>query len=158
MGIILPLLIFVAFLGLNSTTAYYSRQIARPPISSAARVGAQNFITYRTAVENYISANPTFTGTISLQSLAPFMNGALPIAMEPMNNVISSAPGGGIMMSVYAQNLAPGAISSTIAITQHDASIGHKVGGQWTSYSSATGSTVNVSIPDSNLVSMIQIN
>ncbi|MHB1658053.1 MAG: type IV pilus biogenesis protein PilM [Acidithiobacillus sp.] len=157
MGMILPMIIFVGWLGLNATSSFYERQLTRTPPTVIAATAAQNFINYRSAVANYMSANPNFTGTIPLQSIAPYLPGINPSVMSTMSNVITSSPGVGVTVIVSAQGLAPGAAAFAMALSQNDASIGRVSNGQWTSYSSAIGGA-SVSIPDSNLVSMIQIN
>ncbi|MHB1676809.1 MAG: type IV pilus biogenesis protein PilM [Sulfuriferula sp.] len=156
MGIIWPLIVFVMFFGLNSVAAYRSKQLSQPSAAVIASVSAQKFLTYRNAVSNYMSSNPAFTGTISLSSLSSYLNGATSAAMAGMANVISAAQGGGTQIIVTAQST-EAAAGAAFSLTGYDASIGRASGGQWTSYSSATAGT-RVSIPDSNLVSMTQIN
>lgn len=157
MGIVLPLIMFVAFLGLNATSSYYERQLSRTPPAAVAAISAQNFLTYKAAIADYMSANPAFIGSIPLSSLAPYLNGANPAMLASMSNTIIASAGSGTTMIVSAQNLAPGAAASALLLSQGDASIGRVSGGQWSSYGAPSVPTI-LPVPDSNLVYVSIIN
>lgn len=158
MGIVLPLIMFVAFLGLNATSSYYERQLNKAPPAAVAMASAQTFLSYRNAVANFMSANHGFTGTISLQSLAQYMPGVNLATLSGMSNNVTATPGAGVTVIVAAQGLAPGAATSALSQSQNDASIGMTRGGQWTSYFAPSVPIAAPGAVDSNLTYMYTIN
>lgn len=157
MGMVLPLIMFVAFLGLNATSAYYERQLTRTPTEAVAAASAQTFISYKSAVVNFMAANPGFTGPISLQALAPYLPGINLATMSGMSSSVTSTPGVGVTVIVAAEGLAPGAASSAITLSQNDASIGTSVGGQWVSSASPVSTGVSTGMPDGTLTAVIRL-
>lgn len=157
MGMILPMIVFLGWLGLNATSEFYERRLSSTPAEAVATTSAQTFISYKSAVTDYMTANPGFTGTISLQALAPYLPGINLATLSGMSNTVTSSPGVGVTIIVSAQGLAPGAIASALSLTQGDASIGKVTGGQWTSYA-APIVPVNVPVADCNLVYAYTIN
>ncbi len=156
MGMILPLIIFVMFLGLNAGAAYRSRALTPPTTVSSAIATGQNFIRYRDAVTNYATANPGFAGIVPIQNLLPYLSGGQPAAFANMNNAISSASGGGRQITSYLIGAAGGAAASALAQSKNDASIGQTdAGGNWSSYSNPISTSTQTPAQNSNLVSVL---
>lgn len=158
MGIILPMIIFVAFLGLNVTSAFYEKRLSSQPPAAAAATGAQNFISYKNAVVNFLRANPGFSGTIPAQSLAMYMPGVQPGSLSEMGNNIAINPSGGVTIIAYVQAMVPGTAAAALSVSQGDASIGTSVGGQWVSVVSPAASGVQTGLPDGTLTYVMQVN
>lgn len=158
MGMILPMIMFVAFLGLNATSAFYEKKLSSQPPAAAAATSAQNFISYKNAVVNFLHANPGFTGTIPAQSLAMYMPGVQTSALSSMGNSIVNNPAGGATITVYAQAMVPGVTAAALSVSQGDASIGTSVGGQWVSAVSPAASGIQTGLPDGTLTYVMQVN
>lgn len=159
MGFVVSL--FILFAIVTTTIAIDRNNVALvtpPPQKLLANYGAGVFLNYRSAVESFMIANPTFTGAIPSASLSgqysdSFLNAA-------GNMVTASGTAGRIIMS-YA-TLPTGAVQIAESMSGGDASIGtaSASGTTWTS-AAANASTapaaLNATVPAGAVVSVIQI-
>lgn len=158
MGYAFPLLMFVAFWGLNATAAYYADHRIPQMSASNSATAAQNFITYKNAVTNFAAAHPAFSGTVSSAALMPYLNGLSSSFLANVSNSISTT-GAGRTIIAYGQNLAAGTPSSVLSLTSNDAAIGYtNASGVWTSYSATVSSGLTLSVFNNNLVSVVVTN
>lgn len=158
MGFAFPLLMFVAFWGLNATAAYYADHRTPPMMASTTATSAQNFITYKNAVTNFAAAHPAFSGTASNAVLAPYLNNLPTSFLANVGNSITTT-GVGRTIVTYGQNFASGTPASVLNLSGNDAAIGYtNASGAWTSYNSAVASGLTLSVLNNNLVSVVVTN
>lgn len=132
MGRIFPIIMLLAYVGLNATAAQLSKYQIPTPAQSAAVLQMQNMINYRDAVINYIAANPGFTGSIAIADLASYLPQGIQVASLPVvGNVISSIAGGRQVV-IYGSGVIQGAVFATQS-NAVDASLGSQTVNGWVS-------------------------
>ncbi|MDA8328840.1 MAG: type IV pilus biogenesis protein PilM [Betaproteobacteria bacterium] len=136
MGFALPVILFVAYLGLNAIMARYADNLIPAVSQSMAVIQAQNIIAYRNAVMNFAAANPAYVGTVPINVLQPY----LPPGMSPeflVNNAgnnIAQVQGVGHAIMVYGQNLMPGVTAAMQNVEHGNAGMGStSANGVWNS-------------------------
>ncbi len=148
MGFALPLILFVAYLALNTITAHYV--VSRIPVvpQTIAVIQAQNIIAYRNAVANFAAANPAYTGTVPVSNLQPYLPPGMSsgFLINNAGNSIVQVQGVGRAIMVYGQNLAPGVISAMQNAEFGNAGLGNTgVNGAWSS---------DQSVPNGNVIQL----
>lgn len=165
MGFALPIILFVAYLGLNAVTAHYA-DIRIPSVTqSIAVIQAQNIIAYRDAVVNFAAANPACTGTVSVNALQPYLPPGMSLGFLTNNvgNNIAQEQGIGRVIMVYGQNLVPGVTMVMQNIEHGNAGLGSTdVNGIWTSDQSNLDNAATqlnwAAMPTKQLVSIVVSN
>ena len=118
---------------------------------------AQFFLNYRQAVMAYVQANPSTTGSIPSNSLAPYTPQPFSIAFLTLvgNNVTST--GSGPEVTVFGA-MPSGVLNVIINKSGNDASIGLSSGTTWTSQANgvvATPQPLPIAVPSGDVVSVI---
>ena len=136
MGFALPMILFVAYLGLNAIMGRYADNLIPSAPQSIAVIQAQNIIAYRNTVMNFAAANPSYVGTVPVNVLQPYLPPGMSsgFLVNNVGNTITQVQGVGNVIMVYGQNLAPG-VSAVIQSAEHgNAGLGStSANGVWSS-------------------------
>lgn len=153
---IFTVVVTAALTGALVVHGHVSDSIAPPvPEMTADRQGEQ-FLQYRAAVATYMQQNPTFTGTVSPQSLKNLGFQFAADFLSLAGNAITATGTNGRIATSYA-TLVMGAGSSAMRKSNNDGSIGVASGSNWTSLASHTTSPLATSVPNGAVVSVTQI-
>jgi hypothetical protein len=156
------LMAFLVFMICTATLVYESDtlQAVQP---AAQRVSIQSaaaqFLSYRSAVMAYMTANPTFTGTISSSQLAVYapQYSAVFLSSYMASNAVTVS-GTGRMITVYAA-LPTGSLQQVLVQSGNDASIGLSAGSTWTTDANGVTTSpqpLNVTVPAGDVVSVVK--
>jgi hypothetical protein len=154
--LLLPSIVLSFFLGLIAIERNYAQDRLPPTIALQAAQSGQTFVAYRNAVAVYQKNNPTFTGTVSNAALAAQGNQFPSVFLVSASNAITATGVAGRVITCYAA-LSTGAISAALAATETDASLGMASGLNWISSAFGTSTLLATSVPNGNVVSVIQI-
>lgn len=134
MGLLYPMFMLVVFLGFNATASWLASERTPLPVQSMAMTQAQNMVTYRNAITNYVIANTGYTGSIPITALVAYLPpGMQTSALPTVGNNVTWAAGGGRQVVVYGLGLAQGTIADMQASSGGDASIGTQTTNGWVS-------------------------
>lgn len=155
---LLPLAAFAFFMSIVFSERNHAQNILPAPAITQASVSGQMFIAYRNAVALYQQNNPTFIGSAPITASPTNQFSATFLAVAG-NNITATASGTGRVITTYAA-LPAGAITTALALTQNDASLGLANGTTWTSYAqgvNTTPITLSTAVPNGDVVSVVQI-
>ncbi|TKC90138.1 hypothetical protein FAZ69_08280 [Trinickia terrae] len=147
---------------LTSTLAYQKAtlQAIQPSAQTVSvNAAAAQFLSYRSAVMAYMTANPTFTGTIQpnqLSAYSPQYSSAFVSTYAAGNAVTVS--GTGRLITAYAA-LPTGALQAVLLQSGNDASIGLSSGTTWTTDANGVNTTpepLNVAVTAGDVVSVVK--
>lgn len=155
-----PMLVFTFFAGLFAVqSSLTTSPLPAPTVAQASSDGKQ-FVAYRDAVAAYLRTNPTFIGSVPSATLIARGNQFSSSFLGSAGNYVSQVGAGtGRVITAYA-SLAPGSVSSALAITSGDMSLGMASGNKWISYAQGavmTPQTLSTAVPDGYVVSVVQI-
>lgn len=155
----MPLLIVAL---VTATLAYQSsiQQTVQPSAQTVSiNAAATQFLAYRSAVMAFMTANPTFTGTIQPSQLSvysPQYSSTFVSAYGASNAVTTS--GTGRLITAYAA-LPTGALQAVLLQSNNDASIGLSAGNTWTTDANGVVTSpqpLNVTVPAGDVVSVVK--
>jgi hypothetical protein len=152
MDLLLPVVVVAALFGLYCEAFVQADRI--PPRSELIIPNqVPQFVLYRNAVVAFVSANPSFVGTVPQTSLnlAP---GFAALASEG-NQVVPTPSGAGRI--IYAWAAIPGAAGEALTDTGGDLSYGTVSGSSWISPIGGLMGMLDVAIPNGDVVSVSQI-
>ena len=155
---LLPVAVMSFFIGLMAVESGREQDAITSKSQVISEQSGQSFIAYSGSVASYQQQNPSFTGVVPPASLnAQFQ----PTFLASAGNMITATPLGGRVITCYAA-LPTGAITSALAASGNDASIGVASGQKWTSAAQIQGLNYTpvalaTSVPDGNIVSVVQI-
>jgi hypothetical protein len=157
MGLKFYALVAVAALGTAAVIhSDIAVSIAPPTPELAADRMGQIFLQYRTAVATFQRQNPTYSGSVSIQSLNAigfqFPQDFIGVA----GNSITPTGANGRVVTSFAV-LPAGAGAAASRSPQGDASLGVASGPNWVSYSNGVSTPLSTAVPNGAVVSVIQI-
>lgn len=146
--------VLTVFIGLSTIAGLQSLTVVPPHSALLQQAEGSQFVVYRNAVLTYMTANPTYTGSVPASSLV------LPAGFPPLpgqgNQVVVLPSGKGRMIYAYA-TLPAAAASQAASATDGDISYGVVSGTSWASPIAGAMGALGVSVPDGNVVSVFQI-
>jgi hypothetical protein len=156
------LMAFLVFVLCTATLVYETDtlQAVQPPKQTVSvQSAAAQFLSYRSAVMAYMTANPTFAGTIQPSQLTVYspQYSSVFISNYTVSNAVTVS-GTGRLITVYAA-LPTGSLQQVLVGSGNDASIGLSSGTTWTT--DANGVTrspqpLNVTVPAGDVVSVVK--
>lgn len=153
---LMPLMFALMWAGLVDIEQYQSAAMLPGKAGVAALSSGQLFLMYRNAVGSFEAANPTFTGVVSVTSLAPWLAPGSPIPPGFGAEITATPSGNGKIMYAWAQEAAGEALA-IVRATGGDASVGTVSGVDWISPVYGVESTsVPSFVPNGSLLSIIQ--
>lgn len=91
MGILLPIVLMMAFVGLISGVSHSASSVTTNPVNVLNETAASDIHTYRMAAERYVAATPSASGDISVQSMQSY----LPMSFVNSENLVANVSGHG---------------------------------------------------------------
>ena len=156
------MLAFLVFMICTATLVYESNtlQAVQPSKQTVSiQAAAAQCLSYRSAVMAFMTANPTFTGTIQSAQLTAYSPQFSTVFLSnyAATNAVTVS-GTGRMITVYAA-LPTGSLQQVLVQSGNDASIGLSAGSTWTT--DANGVTMspqplNVTVPVGDVVSVVK--
>ncbi|WP_408199556.1 type IV pilus biogenesis protein PilM [Paraburkholderia sediminicola] len=153
---------FLVFVICAATLVYETDtlQAVQPAAQTVSvQAAAAQFLSYRSAAMAYMTANPTFTGTIQSSQLTAYSPQYSPVFIS--NYAASNAvtvSGTGRMITVYAA-LPTGSVQQVLVQSGNDASIGLSAGTTWTTDANGVTTSpqpLNVAVPAGDVVSVVK--
>lgn len=153
---ILPALLAAFMVSVQDMARHQSVAVLPPATQISAAATGQYFVAFRNAVNAYVTANPTFTGSVPYSSLA--LPGGMPMLQEAGNQVTATASGNGRIIVCRAA-LPAFALFQTVKNMDGDETLGLVNGTQWSSpvYGPMGELPSGIQVPDGDAVSVEQI-
>lgn len=150
----MPLTVLSMFVGFIALQAHQTQVIMPSVQTTQKELEGRSFIAYRDAVQSFVENNRSFTGSVPLHSLHISLPESL---LNKVNNHIYDLSSNQKVIVCYA-DLFPGAVQAALEASHHDAAIGMVRGANWLSMANGAAlQPLNTTIPDGNIVSVVQI-
>lgn len=153
-GFLAPIVAVVVTLGLWAQYQNVNSMVTPSKYTVQSTTDATTFLAYRNAVMAFMSANPGFTGSVPITSLAvqiPTSFGA--------GNYVSAFGTTGRTITCWA-SVPPGTVQQAVTQAGVDPSLGTSNGSTWVSAApgaNATPVALSTPVPAGDIVSVIQI-
>jgi hypothetical protein len=158
MGIYAPFVYIVITISLIALCRNNTQMITPSQAVQQMNSDAGYFLGYRSAVLAYMAANPTFTGSIPLASLATYS--PMQFSLLPGAGNYVSATGTAARLVTCWANVSTGSVQQAVMLAGDDASIGTSNGTTWTTAApdvTQTQQPLNTPVKAGAIVSVIQI-
>lgn len=146
------------------TAALYFQQSIQQEVAPAQQVvsssvAATEFLNYRSAVMAYMTAHPSFTGSIPSSTLTTFSGQQFSSTFLASTSNEVTVAGSGVEVTVYSA-LPTGALQTVLMQSGNDASIGLSSGTTWTTSASGmvtAAQPLAVAVPSGDVVSVFEM-
>lgn len=122
----------------------------QPERSSTAASGAAAFLSYKRAVQAYVYAHPSVSGSIDIASLPATETQT---ATSAMKNVVLRTGSGSKVVTWWDVN--SGALNDVLSLADGDRAIGVSTGQHWTTPAGGDMGPLPVTVPSGDVVSFV---
>lgn len=150
---LLPLVFGIMLHALIGLFSVVGNAAIEPPHADRAASQGFLFLAYRQAVTDFVTANPTASGTIPRSQLT--LPAGMPVLPGEGNAVLVDSTGVTDVLAWAA--ITSAGLAAVVRVSQGDASLGYSTGGSWVSPVYGQMGALPTNVPSGNAVSFLQM-